>query len=158
MIRFNHSVSDFQKDNKYKCQDCYRVFTRRDNMTRHWKQMHETSNAAYPPPPGAPPPPQGAPPPPRRDSGLPGASTPPSILSMTDSRDAPTILFHPFTMVISGPTGKLFHDISLEILCILKCKEKQAVKITLKKKKIRFESLRHSCISKFKYSEMVCSK
>ena len=128
----------------YKCQDCYRVFTKRDNMTRHWKQMHETSNAACPPPPPPPPPPQGAPPPPPpgapppppRDSGLPAASTPPSILSMTDSRDAPTILFRPFTMMISGPTGKLFHDIPLEILCILKCKEKQAVKIILKKNPI----------------------
>ena len=64
-------------------------------MLRHQRQMHDEVSQAYPaegvPPPPPPPPPQ-------------AGSYSQKALQGHDM----TVLYHPFTMMISGPTGTLF--------------------------------------------------
>ena len=86
----NHLFTDLWRINMYKCPKCYKGFTRSDNMSRHWKQMHETINGRYP------------------ALSLQEESSSPSprdeeVLSHRQT----TTLYHPFTMMISGPTCKL---------------------------------------------------
>ena len=114
------------------CPDCFENFSRRDVMLRHRhnKQLGDKKSEAYPqrseayppPPQGViqlppPPPPQGVIqlPPPPPPQGVPLHSLPPpqedkpppqgSILPLEQQENEATVLQHPLTMMISGPTG-----------------------------------------------------
>ncbi|XP_060588538.1 uncharacterized protein LOC132743954 [Ruditapes philippinarum] len=84
------------------CPDCYKGFSRKDAMLRHFKQKHNVSvnttvQEGAPPPP----PPQGAlPPPPPPQGELPPPSPPPR-----QQQQENFVFLHPFTMMISGPTA-----------------------------------------------------
>ena len=83
------------------CPDCYKEYSRKDAMLRHFKQKHNSSNRilpeGVPPTQGtSPPPPQGVPPPPP-PQGVPPPPPPPQEENM--------VFQHPFTMLVSGPTA-----------------------------------------------------
>ena len=99
-----------------KCTKCDQLFSRRDNILRHLGVKHGQEgkvNEAYPPPP-PPSPPQGAPSPPPPQERMPPPPPPPQqgILPSGEARitkeNQPMVLRHPFTMMISGPTGITF--------------------------------------------------
>ena len=84
-------------------------------MLRHLRQRHVEGNEPYPPPPPPPPqdervPPPPPPPPPPQDEGQP--PPPPRVTSPSpatalerESTNSKPVFQHPFTMMISGPTG-----------------------------------------------------
>lgn len=111
------------------CPDCLVTFSRRDVMLRHRRHKHEatkkishaypqSSGAFPPPPPPPPPPPQGGlqsltlladlKTPPHPPPSLPEDVPPPEQQSDMEksSSKSTMVLQHPFTMVVSGPTGE----------------------------------------------------
>ena len=106
------------------CPDCFENFSRRDVMLRHRRNKHNgdkiseaypQSSEAYPPsqgvllqqqqgviPPPPPPLPPPPPPPPQADEPPPQGG----ILPPQQEEIIATVLQHPFTMIISGPTGR----------------------------------------------------
>ena len=97
-------------------------------MTRHWNQTHKETNEPHlppqqgvprpPPPPqqGVPPPPpppqQGVPPPPPQQGVPPPPhrqGVPPPPEGASPPQEENMVFYHPFTMMISGPTGNLLY-------------------------------------------------
>jgi len=95
------------------CSECHQHFSRKDAMSRHFRNKHSLKSAetgpmlqrvGVPPPlpqqgVSSPPPPLGSPPPPPPQNSW----TPPQ-------QDSEIQFQHPFTMIVSGPTscGKTF--------------------------------------------------
>lgn len=112
------------------CPDCFENFSRRDVMLRHRRNKHigdkisgvcPQSSEAFPPSKGVllqppqqqhgviqPPLPSPPPPPPLPPPPLQADEPPPQggILPPQQEKNIATVLQHPFTMIISGPTGR----------------------------------------------------
>ena len=121
-----HFQTGCQWDNMYNCKVCKQGFSRKDAVLRHGRHKHGEISKAYlqssevypstPPPPlqgGIPPPPpppplQGgiSPPSPPLQGGMPSFEEQRKTYTKDGSSEKPTVLQHPFTMMVSGPTCK----------------------------------------------------
>ena len=105
MINYNHSIVSRRRDTMFasQCTDCTQTFSRRDNMLRHHGLKHgqgDTINGAYPPPP---------PPPPPSHEEVRRPPPPTEAHRENSNEEKNTMLQHPFTMMICGPTGISFN-------------------------------------------------
>ena len=83
------------------CPDCYKGFSRRDAMLRHFKQKRIVNTTVS----------EGALTPPEFRAHMPPPPPPQGVISPAHSppppQDANMVFQHPFTMMVSGPTGNL---------------------------------------------------
>ena len=113
------------------CQDCFQNFSRRDKRLIHRRNKHigDKTSEAYPRSSEAYPPPQGVllpPLPPPQQQGVIQPPPPPpqeykpprhkGVLPPQQEENIDTVLQHPFTMIISRPTGRFQYSYNFKWL------------------------------------------